>query len=360
MIKILFLLKQRTEYCFNDYEQCEEYGEYSNSGTMMGYGLYNSSTNVANMLNANGFHAEVEFVIDGNYIDSVVHQKRPNFVILEAIWCPPNKFNELVPLHPYVTWIIRVHSETPFIANEGHAYQFLFEYLTKPNVYLAFNSQNIYNEFLELVSPSLKHRILYLPNHYEGVTTSTPSISPQPNTINIGCFGAIRPMKNHLIQGVASILYANKKQKNLNFHINAGRIEQRGENPLKNLRALFQQFPQHTLVEHPWMPHEEFVNVIASMDVCLQVSFSETFNIVTADAVVNNIPIVVSKEVKWINRLFYADVTNSKTIVDKIEKMIDATALQKNRFTTLNKIGLKRYNNNAKRVWIKFLTTRNI
>jgi hypothetical protein len=33
------------------------------------------------------------------------------------------------------------------------------------------------------------------------------------------------------------------------------------------------------------------------MDVCLQVSFTETFNIVSADAVANYIPIVVSDEI---------------------------------------------------------------
>lgn len=217
MIKTLFLLKQRTDYCSNIYSDYCEYGEYSNSGTMIGYGLYNSAINIVNMLISNGILAETQFVIDGNYIDAVVHQKRPDFVFLEAIWCPPYKFDQLVPLHPYVTWVVRIHSETPFIANEGIAYQFLFEYLTKPNVYLAFNSQNIYEEFLELVSPELKHRILYLPNYYEGKIATTRAIAPEPNTINIGCFGAIRPMKNHLIQGVASILYANKSQKMLNF-----------------------------------------------------------------------------------------------------------------------------------------------
>lgn len=108
------------------------------------------------------------------------------------------------------------------------------------------------------------------------------------------------------------------------------------------------------------MDHDEFVKVVASMDICLQVSLSETFNIVTADAVVNDIPVVVSKEIKWINRLFYAETTSSKSIVNKIKKIIESSSLQKTRFIKLNKIGLQRYNINTKNLWIKFLTTRSI
>ena len=44
------------------------------------------------------------------------------------------------------------------------------------------------------------------------------------------------------------------------------------------------------------MDHESFIELVKSMDMCLQVSFTETFNIVTADAVANSVPVVVSSE----------------------------------------------------------------
>jgi hypothetical protein len=69
-------------------------------------------------------------------------------------------------------------------------------------------------------------------------------------TINIGCFGAIRPMKNHLMQAVAAIEFAEKNNLILRFHINAGRIESNGSNSLKNVKSLFGHIPKHHLIEH--------------------------------------------------------------------------------------------------------------
>jgi hypothetical protein len=57
------------------------------------------------------------------------------------------------------------------------------------------------------------------------------------------------------------------------------------------------------------------------MDICMQVSFSETFNIVSADSVVNAVPIVVSKEVTWATNHCVADPTDSGSIVDALNNV---------------------------------------
>ena len=56
--------------------------------------------------------------------------------------------------------------------------------------------------------------------------------------IDIGCFGAIRPMKNTFHQALACIEFAELKNKTLRFHVNTSRVEQSGENVVKNLRAI--------------------------------------------------------------------------------------------------------------------------
>ena len=66
---------------------------------------------------------------------------------------------ELIKLHPKVKWVIRVHSEIPFLANEGNSVGWLYQY-TKLGVTVSFNSTKACADFA-----ALAHSI-YLPNFY--------------------------------------------------------------------------------------------------------------------------------------------------------------------------------------------------
>ena len=128
-----------------------------------------------------------------------------------------------------------------------------------------------------------------------------------PKTINISCFGAIRPLKNHLNQVAAAIEFADRQGLSLNFHINASRVEQKGDNILKNLHSTFFYLKDHHLIEHEWMPHEQFIFLIQNqIDIGMQVSFTETYNIVAADHVAQGVPVVASAEIPFVSRIFCA------------------------------------------------------
>jgi hypothetical protein len=161
----------------------------------------------------------------------------------------------------------------------------------------------------------------------------------------------MRPMKNIFIQGIAAAIYAKKKRKYLKFNVNAGRVEQSGENSLKNLRALYGNIPYAELVEHPWYSHDDFLRVIDTMDLGMQVSYTETFNIVTADFVSLRKPVVVSSEIEWVSPLFYADPNSSEDMVKKIE-----FALLMGRYgVKLNAFNLRNYAKRATMEWLNWL-----
>jgi hypothetical protein len=61
------------------------------------------------------------------------------------------------------------------------------------------------------------------------------------------------------------------------------------------------------LHESPWQSWAEFRRTIGSMDLNLQPSFTETFNIVTADSVAEGVPAVVSHAVDWAPDSWKAD-----------------------------------------------------
>ena len=114
-----------------------------------------------------------------------------------------------------------------------------------------------------------------------------------------------------MIQAVAATAFARWLNQPLRFHMNTARIEGGGNPILKNLRALLG--PQ--LIEHNWLSHDNFMALLGTMDMVMQVSFSETFNIVAADAVSMSVPVVVSPEIDWLGGYAQADPTNFRAIL---------------------------------------------
>jgi hypothetical protein len=98
---------------------------------------------------------------------------------------------------------------------------------------------------------------------------------------------------------MAAVRYAESIHKPLIFHMNGTRIEQDGANVLKNIQALMKATDQ-TLILHPWMDHHRFLEMIGNMDVVLQVSLSETFCIVAADAVNACVSLIGSDQIPWL------------------------------------------------------------
>lgn len=311
-------------------------------------GLYNSVRFVSDMLTSNDIENEIEIVVDYNRIDGVLHKHKPKIAIVEALWVLPSKLTELQYLHKNTTFIVRIHSDTPFIATEGMAMSWISDYLAIKNVIVAPNSPRLSKE-LKMLFPEYAHKVQYLPNYYP-VTFKDKKLKDR-DTIDISCFGAIRPLKNHLIQAVASIAFAKELNKNLNFHINYTRVEGRGEAILKNLIGLFGSLDssKYKLVAHKWLDHERFTEVCGNIDIALQTSFSETFNIVGTDHLSQGVPVVGSKgELPWSCDLFNANPTDVDDIIRKLRLSYRFSRLN----TTINKYMLKRYTKKAESIWI--------
>lgn len=153
MRKILFILKKREEST-EDYT----YG--------VSTGLLHSASFVKDMLVRSDMDSKLVVVNDNNDIDREVTLYRPTHVIIEALWVVPEKFEVLRKLHPTVKWIVRIHSETPFLANEGIAMDWIFKYVDMENVYVAVNSDQFASDIKQMLWDPEKDKIIYLPNYY--------------------------------------------------------------------------------------------------------------------------------------------------------------------------------------------------
>jgi glycosyltransferase involved in cell wall biosynthesis len=321
--RVLFILRRR-DFAYSS----------DTTYTVRSSGLKNSAAFVRDALISAGFTAKLVEVTDNNDIDREVTIFGPTHCIIEALWVVPEKFDVLRPLHPDVIWCVRNHSEVPFMAVDGVAMGWAIDYL-RNGILFSSNSPRATDEvrLLGEVGTTLELRGLrdltpYLPNIYVWPKTLPPRPSPSPGVLRVGCFGALRPLKNHLMQALAAIDCAEQRGVALEFHINSSRIESGGDPVLKNLKELFKRLHNHKLVEHDWLDHAEFLATVASVDISLQVSFTETFNIVSADAVAVGTPVVATEEVDWLDRTFWASPTSLDSIVRAMNRALDGSVSQ--------------------------------
>lgn len=353
--RVLFILKRRGVYN----------GLVPSSTPVVSSGLGNSARFVVEMLAENGVQTDLVYVTDANDIHREAVKFKADIVVIEAFWAPPSKFDELKKVLPRTTFVIRNHSETPFLANEGIAFGWIMEHLKQSNVVLGCNSLRMLDDtalLAQLADPcitkaQLLRKVVFMPNYYPFEECDTHRIDPDCDVLNIGCFGSIRPLKNQMIQALGALKFAAKIGKKLRFHINAGRVEQKGDSILKNLQNTFDALPGHELVNHGWMDHAEFRRVLTEMDLCLQVSLTESFNIVAADSITLGIPTVVSPEIRWAAACYMAQPTDT----DDIAKVLDRAYHMHRVFPRLNPNlrGLKRYNRDSIQSWLDVLRIEN-
>jgi hypothetical protein len=349
---ILFLLKRR-----------HDYNAEKHANVNVSTGLYNSAAYMHEMLLENNIQSHIKIVVDNNAIDAEVYKVKPTHVIIEALWVTPSKFNVLTKLYPNIKWIIRLHSEIPFLSNEGMAFDWIAEYMQFENIIIATNAKRTKEEIKNYIKIKnrvsnkqfLDSKIIYLPNYYPQNFINKKFIKDK-EYIDIACFGAVRPLKNHIIQAMAALKFADEIGKKLNFHINIGRVEQKGDSIMNNLQSIFEHVYDsgHRLIGHMWSPRENFIDICKNMDIGMQVSLSETFNIVAADLVSQGIPIVTSKEIPWTNPFYEASPTNSEEIYKKLLLTYNYPAIN----YKSNQYLLRRYTNKTKKIWLEYFKNK--
>lgn len=307
--KVLFILKRR-----------ENFDPLKHETESLKCCLFNSISYVNDMLISLGLESNIEIAIDNNCIDRLVTKHKPTHVIIEALWVVPEKFEILKKLHPTVVWIIRLHSAIPFLSIESSvSMKWIYSYCNLSNVYVAVNDPRLFTELCIINSPS---KVIYLPNYYPLPTTlnTLPKDLVSKDTLNISCFGAIRPFKNILTQALAAIKFCKKINKGLRFYINSERNELNGSQVYTNIKHVFDGLndAKFTLIEHPWSNRDDFLKICEIVDIGMQVSFTETFNIVSADVLSKSVPIVGSAEIPWLVKEYVANPVDTDDIVAKL------------------------------------------
>ena len=168
----------------------------------------------------------------------------------------------------------------------------------------------------EFLHHTYKSRVVYLPNLYDlDRVQRKRDESHGHRTLRIGSFGAHRLLKNHTTAAAAALMMAERRGSDLEFYVNSGRKENEGKDAvLQSLKHMFAHLRWAKLVEVPWEEWSQFRQTVAHMDLTMQVSFTETFNIVTADSVAEGVPAVVSDAIEWVPRRWMANCDDAHDI----------------------------------------------
>lgn len=246
--------------------------------------------------------------------EALVKNPSTTHCVIEAPWISANRLQQMLFKHPNIHFIVRSHSQVGFLQVEAGAIKIIRDMLSMQdsvlNLTVAANSTRLAN-FLE---HTYKSQCLYLPNLYDISRVHRKHAKYHDHrTLRVSSFGALRLLKNHTTAAAAAMMIAEQRGCDLEFWVSVNR-EEHGKGILQSLRNMFENVPGMKLVENPWQPWSDFCRTVAHMDLCMQVSHTETFNIVAADSVAEGVPCVVSPAIEWLPSTWQVDV-------DKVEDM---------------------------------------
>jgi hypothetical protein len=294
----------------------DEYDENTGGGYRCHRGLGVNALQTAKVLRKNGIRCDVVPVSGFDDVASKLEELKPTHALFQALWLDANQMSELTSDYPSVHFVVRCHSQIGFLQVEPMAIKNLRDLLFLQELVLNLSVSSNTTRLQSFLQDTYKSKVLYLPNLYdlERVKRKRDTTFDH-RTLRIGSFGAHRLLKNHTTAAAAAMMIAQRHGSDLEFYVNSGRDEDVKKNSiLLSLRNMLARVPWAKLVEVPWEEWSQFRQTIAYMDLNMQVSFTETFNIVTADAVAEGVASVVSDAIEWAPRSWMADVDDAEHI----------------------------------------------
>lgn len=220
------------------------------------------------------------------------------------------------------TFIITFHSNAGFLGLDKWAMGMLGELIKAekeiPNFRVSVNSE----KFARVIDSIFHTKILVFLNlYFSNVTPSKPRfVRP---TLKIGCFSAIRTLKNIPTAAFAAASLGKKLGAKVEFHIVVGRNEDKAaEKILEGIERLFSHIDGVDLIKNNWVEAEEFRTLVSKMNILIMPTFTESFNNVTADGISQGVPVVVGEAIDWLPRKFKANADDALDIAKAAEFLL--------------------------------------
>jgi glycosyltransferase involved in cell wall biosynthesis len=276
-------------------------------------------------------------------------------VIISAPWISTRDVAALVAHFHSIQWCIVSHSNVGFLQADPSGIHLLRDYIElsakHDNLSIGGNSER----FVKWVRQAYSTHCVHLPNLYPISASIFKSIKHgigriMHSGLKIGSFGAIRPLKNQLTAAAAAIVIGQQMKMPVEFHLSAGREEGGGNIVLNAIEQMTSDLPNFKLVKDGWSGWLEFRDLVADMDLLIHPSYTESFNIVTADGVSQGVPTVGSEAIHWLPADWKADSDDALEIAETGIRLLNEGASEGLR-------ALRKHNELGFVKWQEFLAT---
>ena len=241
-------------------------------------------------------------------------------VVLSAPFLATSDVASLAARFPEVMFTVVSHSSVGFLSADPHAIRLLRQtadlQLATHNVFVGGNSK----KFVDWATEAWNVNVVYLPNLYctsEMFDHRTRYWTGGP--LRLGMFGANRPLKNFLSGAAAAVELASRLRVPVELVLSSGRNE--GGN-FRALEELTENIQNLRVTYTGWLPWSEFRALVRKMDLVFQPSYTETFNVVAADAASEGVPVVVSDAIDWLPSWWRARVDEPMDVARVAERLL--------------------------------------
>lgn len=281
-------------------------------------GLGVSALNTAKCLREAGFHTDVWAILSAqdlaNKLSALPCDRRPSHIVINAPWIRELELQKLVFGFRDVQFAVTCHSNVGFLAMDPEAVTNFRNNLKLEQASLNFQAAGNSLRFCRWIEHGYGRPCTFLPNlYYLGDRQPEHRRLWSGGTLRLASFGAVRPLKNHLSSAAAALTLADMLHTDVDFHISVGRIEG-GSSVVRSIEAMVGGSPSVRLIKDEWYQWPNFRHLVKGMHLLLQPSFTETFNMVTADGASESIPSVVSDAIEWAPDHWKADCDDPESI----------------------------------------------
>jgi hypothetical protein len=277
------------------------YKNFAANANISHIGLGVSALNTAKVLKRHGVAVRafaINSIVD---LDAfLANNPATTHVVISAAWLPVLDLGKLVIRYPGVEFAVNIHSNVGFLQADSNGVQLLGSYIHLQKELLNFRVSGNSTKFVDWLIAAYSTHPLYLPNLYN-LDSTVPVSRPLYNggTLRIGAFGACRPLKNFLTAAAAAISIGKQLRVPVEFWMNGGRPDGGGSIE-RAIRELIRQQAGVSLRILNWSAWPEFLELIGTLHLMIQVSYTESFNMVTADGISKGVPSVVSSAIDWV------------------------------------------------------------
>jgi len=317
-------------------------------------GLGVNALHTARVLRRHKVHVDIHGVREPPDIEAILRATPTcTHALIEAPWVATPTLNAWCMRYPAIHFIVRSHSQVGFLVVEPGAIKLIREDIGLQESQLNFTLAGNSKQFKDWIETSYSGHVLYLPNLYDFERAFVKDDSTHDHKlVRISSFGALRLLKNHTTAAAAALMIAKQRNADLEFHISTNRAEGPSANAVgQAIRNMMSSVPGVTLVEDAWRGWPDFRRLVATMDLAIQVSHTETFNLATADATAEGVPSVVTPAIEWAPEHWMADPDDVEDIA-----RIGNGLLWSSREARNGLAALQLFQRNAVTLWLDYLS----